>query len=68
MCPACLEALALVIVGVSSTGGVAALVASKLRGDPKENAVVADLLRSANQEEGHVRSNPRASEFDVEAV
>lgn len=52
MCPACLAALAMVVVGVGSTGGVAALVASKFRSEPKENVEETDLLRSANQEEG----------------
>jgi hypothetical protein len=31
MCPGCIGALAMLIVGVSSTGGVAALLASKFR-------------------------------------
>ena len=31
MCPACIETMAFVVAGASSTGGLTALVASKLR-------------------------------------
>ena len=49
MCPACFEALALLIVGIGSSSGVAALLASKFRAEPKENKK--DLLQIPNQEE-----------------
>lgn len=55
MCPACFEALALLIVGVGSTGGLAAVLASKLRGESKDSPEdlldSLDSLASGNQEE-----------------
>lgn len=56
MCPACFEALALLIVGVSSTGGVAALIARQFQREPREAAK--DLLRSPIQEEESCRKQP----------
>ena len=50
MCPACFEALTLWIVGMSSTGGVAALLARKFHSEMKE--VAKDLLSTSNQEAG----------------
>jgi len=49
MCPGCMEVLALLVVGMSSTGGVAALIASKFRGEKKEE--VKYLLPSQNNQE-----------------
>ena len=37
MCPACLASVAWVAAGVTSTGGVAALVVSRLRGKNDRN-------------------------------
>ena len=56
MCPGCFEALALLIVGVGSTGGVAALIASKFRSEPQQG--VKDLLRSPIQEEESCLKQP----------
>ena len=56
MCPACLEALALLIAGVSSTGGVAALFAGKFRGESAEKQN--SLLHNQNQEEGSCQKQP----------
>jgi hypothetical protein len=43
MCPACLAALAMIVAGTTSTGGVAALLVNKFRakaGAKKETVVV----------------------------
>ena len=50
MCPACLETLALLIVGVGSAGGMATLIASKFH--PRANDAAEDLLNTQKQEEG----------------
>ena len=61
MCPACFEALALLIVGVGSTGGLAAVLASRLRGseakDSPEDSL--DSLASGNQEEEPCHQKPQ---------
>jgi hypothetical protein len=49
MCPACLEALALLIVGATSSGGVAALIVNKFRAESKEGAK--DSLKDPNPKE-----------------
>lgn len=49
MCPACFQALALLLVGIGSSGGVAAVLASRGRDEGKED--VKDLSQSCNQEE-----------------
>jgi uncharacterized protein YoaH (UPF0181 family) len=36
MCPGCVEVLALLIVGLGSSGGAAALIAGKLRGEKND--------------------------------
>lgn len=60
MCPACLEALALLIVGVGSTGGLAAVLASKLRGEAKDSPEDSlDSLASGNQEEEPCHQKPQ---------
>jgi hypothetical protein len=38
MCPVCLAGLAMMVVGVTSTGGLAAVVAGKFRRGAKQNA------------------------------
>ena len=59
MCPACFEALPLLIVGVSSTGGVAALLAGKFCGESAEKQK--SLLQSQNQEEESCRKQPTST-------
>jgi hypothetical protein len=59
MCPACLEALALLIVGVSSTGTVAALLAGKFRGESTEKQK--NLLQGQNNEEGSCQKQPTST-------
>ena len=60
MCPACFEALALLIVGVGSTGGLAAVLASKLRGEANDSPEDSlDSLASGNQEEEPCHQKPQ---------
>jgi hypothetical protein len=56
MCPACFEALALLIVGVGSSGGLAAVLASKLRREAKD---AQESLASGKQEEEPCQTKPQ---------
>jgi hypothetical protein len=49
MCPACLAALAMIVAGASSTGGLAALVVSKFRDDTSAKLNVAVSKIEGNQ-------------------
>ncbi len=49
MCPACLATLAMMVVGASSTGGLAALVVSKFRDDTSAKLNVAVGKIEGNQ-------------------
>jgi hypothetical protein len=49
MCPACLATLAMIVVGASSTGGLAALVVSKFRDDTSAKLTVAVSKIEGNQ-------------------
>ena len=49
MCPACLATLAMMVVGASSTGGLAALVVSKFRDDTSAKVNVAFSKIEGNQ-------------------
>ena len=49
MCPACLATLAMIVVGASSTGGLAALVVSKFRDDTSAKLNVAVGKIEGNQ-------------------
>jgi len=49
MCPACLASLAMMVVGASSTGGLAALVVNKFRSDTNAKLTVAVSKMEGNQ-------------------
>jgi hypothetical protein len=49
MCPACLATLAMMVVGASSTGGLAALVVNKFRNDTRAKLNVAASKMEGNQ-------------------
>jgi hypothetical protein len=49
MCPACLATLAMIVIGASSTGGLAALVVNKIRNDTSEKSNVAISKIKGNQ-------------------
>jgi hypothetical protein len=55
MCPACLAALAIIVAGATSTGGLAAVVVSKIRSDTSAKSSVASSKEKPNQtkESGH---------------
>lgn len=54
MCPACLAALAMIVAGASSTGGLAALVVNTLRNDTsaKSNVAISKIERNQAKEKG----------------
>ncbi len=54
MCPACLATLAIIVVGTSSTGGLAALVVNKFRNDTsaKLHVALSKMKESQTKENG----------------
>lgn len=52
MCPACLATLAMIVVGASSTGGLAAFVVNKFRSDTsaKLNVAFSKMKKSQTKE------------------
>jgi hypothetical protein len=54
MCPACLATLAMIVMGASSTGGLAALVVNKIRNDTsaKSNAAISKMEGNQTKEKG----------------
>jgi hypothetical protein len=54
MCPACLATLAMIVVGASSAGGLAALVVNKFRNNTsaKSNVAVSKMKESQTKENG----------------
>ncbi len=53
MCPACLATLAMIVVGASSTGGLAVLVVNKFRNDTSAKLTVATSKIEGN----HTKEN-----------
>jgi hypothetical protein len=55
MCPACLAALAMIVAGATSTGGLALAVAKKVRNDTsaKLNVAMDNVKREQAEEKRH---------------
>jgi len=51
MCPACLATLAMIVMGASSTGGLAALVVNKIRNDTSEKSKGIKQRRTGHEQE-----------------
>lgn len=54
MCPACLATLAMIVMGASSTGGLAALMVNTLRNDTsaKSNVAISEMEGNQTKEKG----------------
>ena len=61
MCPACLATLAMIVVGASSTGGLAALVVNKFRNDTSAKLTATVSKMKGNQTKEKARHEQKHS-------